>query len=428
MWRDLLDRFKRNDSFSPIAPFQPLYSLEQLAAIARLPIVYVLAFAGDGDETNDQAVGPGVGGILASLLRRDLGFTRRCSVVGGEDTGYLYPNGFDTHDAELLDQYAHASAIVCGQIRTQASGGLSLQIRIVRRNAVVTTEDCFSIQATPDQLSRVMPTIATAVSKRLGFSVSADVAQRWRRHTATDWNHLRRAAVCWERGAVPALAEMLRAGHIHPDATAAVDCEGAHRKTAREALARANELEPDNAQLAFLTFCTFCNFNVRPVEPRFETMLRRGLAAMPGHGKSHMVLPHILDRLTDNVPYILAHSEAGYRLLPGNSFSLSNFSTYLSQLAPHDSRIEELALQAIRLDPENPFGYRDAIDFYLAGGEGAKAIKVASALLELCTPPIADRTWYCFRQAPSLAKLIDAQRFNPTQYALSLVKQCRVAT
>lgn len=427
MWQKLRDRFTAASPRAS-APFQPLFSLEEIAACAALPKIRVLAFATDREETTARQIGPGVGGILASLLRRDLGFTRCCSVLGGEDTGYLGPHGFDVSDDELLEYLGDSVAIIRGQLQSHGSTGIALQVRIVHRDMATDDEDLrFTVRATFDKLPLVMPAVAATTCKRLGIAVLPEVAKRWPQHTAKDWPHVLSAAQCWEKDDAYTITKLLQAGSIHPDALCGINREEPQIDVARKAAARANEIEPDNAQLAFCAFCANCNFNVHPVEPRFEEMLRRGLATTPGHGKSHMVLPHILDRIPANVPYILAHSETGYRLLPGNSFAQANFSMYLSLFAPQDNRVIELAMQAINADPENSYGYRSAIDFYLARRMPDRALKFAEILLELCTPPISDRTWYCFRQAPSVAKLIDAGRFDPQQFAMSLVAQCRAA-
>lgn len=427
MWQKLRDRFTAASPAAP-APFQPLYSLEEIAACAALPKIRVLAFATDHEETSARQLGPGVGGILASLLRRDLGFTRCCSVLGGEDTGYLGPHGFDLSDDELLQYLGDSIAIIRGQLQPLDSTGIALQVRIVHRDMATDDETLrFTVCATFDKLPLVMPAVASATCKRLGITVLPEVAKRWPQHTAKGWANLLRAAQCWEQKDEAAFAKLLQAGSVHPDAVSGVDREGAQSKVARQAAALANELEPDNAPLAFHAFCANCNFNSLPVGPRFEEMLRRGLTTTPGHGKSHMVLPHILARIPANVPYILAHSEAGYRLLQGNSFAQANYSMYLSLFAPQDKRVIELAMEAIKADPENSYGYQIAIDFYLARQLPDRALQYAEILLALCTHPVSDRTWYCFRQAPSVAKLIDAGQFDPQQFARSLIAQCRAA-
>ncbi len=425
MWLHLLNRLlgKRKQ---PGRLFNPLYSVSEIAAIGRLPILRVLAFAGDDERTASGRIGAGVGGILASLLRRDLIFTRRFSVVGGEDTGYLKPDGRSIDDQRLLRIYGD-SAVVVGHVEKDSGGQVHLRGRVVQRGAPLGSTNTFAAQVPMHQLSALMPTAAAAVCKLLDVTVEQSVAERWRRHTLTDWEVVQRAARSWEEDDPQELANLLKDGLVHPDAVACVNEEGPKRKTVHWALARAHDLEPDNPQLAFCTFCALCDYHQKPIPPRFESMLRAGLAAGPGHGKSHMVLPHVLAARPENVPYILAHSEAGYRLLRGNSFAMSNFSGYLMRLAPQDPRIVPLLEEAISCDRENPSGYQSAINFFMRQMQPAQAVTFAEALLKLCTPPVSERTMECFRSFPAINKQIVAGQFESERYALDILAKCRVA-
>jgi hypothetical protein len=368
-----------------------------------------------------------VGGVLASLLRRDLTFTRRCSVVGGEDTGYLAPTGKGIDDEELLHHCSDSCVVVAGKVRFDADSRIKLGIRLIDRRQKLGGSNQFTVRAEADELAALIPTVAAEICRRIGFNVERSITLRWRKHNLTDLTSLLAVARCWETKGASKLADLLEGGKAHPDGVVAVDTDGPDRETAIWALEKANELEPDNPQLAFLAFCVLCNYHEPTTPPRFEQMLRDGLAAGPGHGKSHMVLPHILQETLDNIPYILAHSEAGCRLLQYNPFALTNFSRYLMRLRPRDERIDGLLSKAIEFDPVNPFGYEAAISYYLQQKQLARALKFAEQLLELCTPPVSERTMYCFRQGPTIAKLIEQKQFSPREYAEQYVEYCRKA-
>ncbi|MFO0946870.1 MAG: hypothetical protein U1D30_13145 [Planctomycetota bacterium] len=425
MLRQWLDRL-RGDKRPQGRRFEPLFELEEFDKLWELPIVRVLAFTGDDERTGEGHFGPGVGGVLASLLRRDLGFTKQCSVLGGEDTGYLGPNGNDADDAQLLAFCGDSMYVVVGKVTREENSTLKVRIRVIRRDAPPGYEGKFAVRSTKDQLPMLMPSVAANVCKRLGFSVTDAVARRWRQHGITNLKDLLRTAVCWENKDTASLVKLVEAGKTHPDGVVPIDTENPKfRKASRWALSKANELEPDNAQLAFITFCAVCNFNEESVPPHFETMLRKGLASTPGHGKSHMVLPHVLDRIPENIPYILAHSETGYRFLRGNSFALSNFSRYLTRFSPKDRRILPLFLEAIEFDRQNPSAYEIAIDFFLSQKQPEQALPFAEELLALCRPPVSERTMYCFRQAPAIAEAIDRGDFDPLKHAQDLANTAK---
>jgi hypothetical protein len=70
-----------------------------------------------------------------------------------------------------------------------------------------------------------------------------------------------------------------------------------------------------------------------------------------------MYFPHVTPQTPASVPFVLAHSRAGYRLLRAISFALNNYCTYLQRLSPDDPQIPKLSWQAIQLDPSSPVGY-----------------------------------------------------------------------
>jgi hypothetical protein len=263
---------------------------------------------------------------------------------------------------------------------------------------------------------------AEKVAAVLQVPINAAVAELWQTPKPPDWESLTLAATCWERQDYSKLVDLVETGRVHPDALVLLS-GNAESALERRGLALATQQDPFNAQLSFYRFCTIWKGNVR-FQPEAAQLLRRVLQCAPGHGKSHMCLPHVIELTAENTPYILAHSQTGYQLLPGNAFALNNFCSYLQLLAPYDPRIPKLFLEATDIDPASPAGYRNAIEFLLARNRPAEALQFAEMLVRLCMPPLDERTVYCFRQNPSIAAEMDDGRFDPAQYAQGYLDAC----
>lgn len=165
--------------------------------------------------------------------------------------------------------------------------------------------------------------------------------------------------------------------------------------------------DPYNAQLCFLTFCTV--WKSRGPQPEALQFCRRAIALSPGHGKAHMCAPHTAQRPVD----LLRHSELGYRLLPGNSFAVNNYTIALARAnAPAEKRIE-LAEEGIENDPHDPGSYDRLIELYTRLGDYRNALATARRLQKLYEPTMHERTLYCLRQNPERARLLAARAWDP---------------
>ena len=126
MFRGWLKRHA-DSSVPQNVPFVPVYTLEQLAVICRLPIVVVLPFVPSSDSSATGLPGPGVGGLIANLLRRNLLLTRQLSVLDMGDSGFKFFANTPVEEIERrVDHYFQAG-------RTIVTGnGLSTRSMVTR--------------------------------------------------------------------------------------------------------------------------------------------------------------------------------------------------------------------------------------------------------------------------------------------------------
>ena len=146
------------------------------------------------------------------------------------------------------------------------------------------------------------------------------------------------------------------------------------------------ESDPFDAQLYFLIFCEI--WKSEGVQPSAFQFIRRAIELSPGHGKAHMCAPHAAPTNTK----MLRHSELGYKLLPGNSFAVSNHINYLEFMGGNTDALIRLALEGIQNDPYDPSNYHQIIEFNSNSKNYSKALEYALRLQELLEPPIHERT------------------------------------
>lgn len=400
--------------------FEPLYSLEQLAAIQRFPIVRVLPFAPAAESSENGEAGPGVGGLLANLLRRNLLLTRQLSVAGVEDTGYLLRRQSDemplVPDEDVFD---YCDVLIAGQLVQRSATDATIKLQIHRRDQEVQT---LRLSFPYARVAEVGIALAKGVTARLNVRVAAALIEKWQTGQPRDWRCLSAAGTCWETEDLATLVAFAEKNLVHADALVKLSSCGIPNLE-RRGLSLAVEQDPQNAQLLFFLFCVTWKGNTR-FQPEAAELLRLALHVSPGHGKSHMCLPHVIMASADNAPYILAHSQLGFEFLRNNSFALNNFCLYLQQHSPDDPRIRALFMDAIQLDPASPDSYCSAIDYLLSRRRPAEALEIAQSLVRLCTPPLDPRTLYCFRQNPSVAAAMDRGRFVPLDHARRYVAAC----
>jgi hypothetical protein len=156
-----------------------------------------------------------------------------------------------------------------------------------------------------------------------------------------------------------------------------------------------------------MTFCAI--WTSKGPQPKALQFCRKAIELSPGHGKAHMCAPHAAQQPVD----MLRHSELGYRLLPGNSFAVNNYTIALTDAnAPAAKRIE-LAEEGIEADPRDPGNYLRLIELCTDLGEYRAALETAERLQKLFEPEMDERALYCLRQNPRIAQLIDSGQYDP---------------
>ncbi len=186
-----------------------------------------------------------------------------------------------------------------------------------------------------------------------------------------------------------------------------------------ELFLHAVEADPYNAQLYFHLFCSVWSGGTS--EPWALQFCRRAIELSPGHGKAQMCAPHAASPNVD----MLAHSELGYLLLPGNTFAVNNYILYLEQAGkPH--RLLELAEEAIADDPQNPGAYEQAIQVCRDLGEYQKALDLARRLAVLYGPPMNPRTKYCIEQNPAQGAALRDGSYEPWRENAQLVSELEI--
>ncbi len=136
--------------------------------------------------------------------------------------------------------------------------------------------------------------------------------------------------------------------------------------------------------------------------------VRQAIELSPGHGKAHMVANNSAPE-SANLYY---HSELGYRLLPDNTFALSNHLLYLlrRKMVPDDLSI---AYKGVELDPDHIQPYWQGITLLKMAHHDAEALALALELKKVVTPPLSERTIYCITQNPQRAAEWKAGTYNP---------------
>ena len=305
--------------------FEPVYSLAQLDALGHLPIVHVKPFVTLTVSRAAEAASPGVGGIVANLIRRNMLLTHQVSVIGVEDSGY----GADRQAGELAadaeDQIPeYCDVLVSGRWTSENQAESHIELRINSRSQGHRT---VQIRFANARVAEFVLRVTQKLAEVLKLNVTAAMQTMWQSGNLLDWTSLCLSADLWEKKDVATLVELMESGRTHADALAPLSGTG-DLSLERRGFALTTAKDPVNAQLLFFHFCAIWKGDMRH-QPEAAALLRQALSYSPGHGKSHMCLPHVTAMTRTNAPYILAHSELAYRLLRHNSFALNNFCRYL---------------------------------------------------------------------------------------------------
>lgn len=404
-------------------PYQPVFSIEQLRAIGQMPVVCVLPFIPIVDSSKSEQIGPGVGMLLASLTRRNLLLTRAVSVLDAGDSGLMAPPDFDfTSEPEQLAELHRSASVVIQGTFGASQDGYALKLQVCRITANGPTQDEVAIGFQPPQVSKLSAAIADKLSQILKIQLAPETKQHWRIAQPQSWQQLTQHAHFAERDYLAKLIDLVASGAAHPDIMANFDTDGLDPVMAQRGAAAALQQDPWNAQLYFNLATSTMHMGPKAVEA--QKLLKTAVTIAPGHGKAHMCLPHVIPHTQTNRDQILAHSEAGYRLLRQNPFAISNFCQYLAMLAPEDPRIFALLKQSIELSPYDPSAYSVAVQHLVSIGRGKEGLPFAQELVRLCTPPLDERTLYSFRQSADVAQQLDRGEFDPLVYAQTHVRAC----
>ena len=122
---------------------------------------------------------------------------------------------------------------------------------------------------------------------------------------------------------------------------------------------------------------------------------------------------------------MIFHSELGYRLLPGNSFAVNNYTIYLNNHGAPADKLIELAEEGIEMDPCDPGNYLRLIELHCARGDYRAAMRLAETLQDLYEPEYNERALYCLRQNPEMARLIDSGTYDPAAENRKLIAELR---
>jgi hypothetical protein len=396
------------------AAFEPAFT----RWVATWPIVCVLPMGGADGE------GPGhaLEGVLASLLRRDLGLAGAVSVLGNEETGSLTFSQLLEHqrapDTEPLP-WKHVAAVGC-----EVQGpDVVLSGRLWTTDTLRPPRELL-VRGPADTVGVLTAELARRFAEALGLPLTPEVEERWRQARPRSLTALTATARACEEEDIAWLAGALARGEAHPNALTLVDADEAGAE-GKAALARAALADPADAQLCFLLFTTRWKGQGR--DSAAARVLIAGLQAAPGHGKSQMCLAHLFQRTTLNAERILAHAEAGERLLPGNPYALGNFLGYLNIFAPRDPRRGVLVERMLARQPDHPDTLRNAMDFFIQQGEARRALEIARHFEALCTEPVSPQVLYALRQNPATAAALDSGEQTPLDEARRCVAICEAA-
>ncbi len=366
------------------------------AHIKSFDNVYILPFVSQNSESAQMCFGIG----LSRLMIRNLMLLRDVSIHGPEDTSMV--------PCEAIHEMAEAHPRSCHVtgVADFGSDGYSLQVEVHRPGRPVK-----STRVRHDDFGAFLSECSSVIARFLGSKVEDSIAQAWHVAQPRDAKSLVQLGKIHLNFKRHQMVERGQAAQKlldnDPDFVVALWDIDEELPGARQKYLAGLRRDPYNAQLCFQTFCAV--WTSKGPQPEALQFCRRAIELSPGHGKAHMCAPHTAQRPVE----MLRHSELGYRLLPGNSFAVNNYTLALTHAnAPAAKRIE-LAEEGIEADPRDPGSYLRLIELYTGVGDYKKALATAERLQKLYEPKMNERALYCLRQNPQRAKLIDAGKYDP---------------
>jgi tetratricopeptide (TPR) repeat protein len=376
-----LDRFLTDQSYARIKAFDNFY---------------VLPFLSRDCEPVQKYFGLG----LSRLMIRNLMLLRDVSIHGPEDTPQV-PR--EAVPAVARDQ--PRSCHVAG-VADFGPEGYSLQAEVHRPGRSVK-----AARVRHKNFSAFLSECSSAVAELLGSAVGDRTAAAWDVGQPRDVKsliHLGKIHLDFKRQQTAERGRAaLKLADLDPDFVVALWDFDEELPGAREKYFKGLKRDPYNAQLCFSTFIAV--WTSKGPQPEALQFCRRAIELSPGHGKAHMCAPHAARKPVE----MLRHSELGYRLLPGNSFAVNNYTIALTRAnAPAERRIE-LAKEGVEADPRDPASYMRLIELCASLGDYKAALATAERLQKLYEPKMDERALYCLRQNPQRAKQIDSGQFDP---------------
>lgn len=357
--------------------------------------VYILPFVSEKSEVWQKCFGVG----LSRLMIRDAMLLRDVSIHGPEDTP-LAPY----ESLEEVTSKDKKSSYVCGVVDFDERG-LSLHLELHRPGQQIT-----KVRVQNRDFALFLEECAMAIARALGSRVDDATCAAWKVAQPTDPEllvEMGRIILSFPRDQIAergrAALELLAE---HPDFVMALWEIDEELSYAREKYLEGLKRDPFNAQLFFLLFCIV--WESKKPQPEAMQLCRKAIELSPGHGKAHMCAPHA----AQNPVAMLNHSELGYRLLPGNSFAVNNYVIALDRAKAPAKRRFALAREIMANDPHDPSSYQHLIEIYEEAGKIDRALAGAEALQKLLEPTIHERTLYCLRQNPRVARQIDAGEYD----------------
>jgi tetratricopeptide (TPR) repeat protein len=370
----------------------------EYAYVKSFDNVYVLPFVSRNSEPPQLCFGLG----LSRLMIRNLMLLRDVSIHGPEDTAVV--------PCEAIHELAEAHRRSCHVTGVADFGpdGDSLHVEAHRPGRPVN-----STRVRDEDFKAFLHACSSAIAGLLGSKVDDSTARAWNVAQPRDASSLIQLGTIYLDFTRQQLVERGRAAQnlldVDPDFVVVLWDIDEELQGARQTYLAGLNRDPYNAQLCFMTFCAI--WASQGPQPEALQCCRKAIELSPGHGKAHMCAPHAAQRPQE----MLRHSELGYRLLPGNSFAVNNYTIALTRAnAPAAQRIE-LAEEGIAADPRDPGSYLRLIELCLSLGDHKTALATAERLQKLYEPKMDERALYCLRQNPRLAKLIDSGEYDAAE-------------
>lgn len=370
---------------------------EELERLMRAPMGVVLPLI-SRESSRDEAA---FGAALSRLLIRDLMLIPSWSIQAAGDTPHVFWEGVS--EAEILQHYDFC---VTGRARFDA-GLAKAEIQLYRRGQAPTM-----VYLRFESFAEAVRTCSLRVAEALGEAVSGSTLEKWKTGRPSDYKtFVEYGYYAISRPGSTPLDRIIPLRMRDRKFTLPLDLVEPSDSRAWELLLQGIKDDPNDAQLFLeLYFAVRGRFAKRPgMRLAALQFVRKAIDLSHGYGKAHMCAPTTAHAKVD----MLRHAELGHRLLPGNSFAISNLVNALLKRPGLEDRVLELCEEAIDADPKNPSAYWQAISILEKNRAFKAALEYARRLDRLFIPPMAERTRYCIEQSPQGRAQLASGKYNP---------------